>query len=119
MFLSGIMTHDKPNLSGVSGSPLFQSPPGKPGEFYFRKLFRFSLAISDNEIILLPSDTSLTHKHNTHRGRAMSSKKVKPLEVKKLDNDRMAVRFSDKPKKWIILDDPTFIQFVIYRMIDG
>jgi len=49
----------------------------------------------------------------------MSSKKVKPLEVKKLDNDRMAVRFSDKPKKWIILDDPTFIQFVIYRMIDG
>ncbi len=87
-------------------------------EFFFLKFFRITLAISDNEIILLPSDTSLAH--NTHTGgEAMSNKKVKPLEVKKLDNDRMAVRFSDKPKKWIILDDPTFIQFVIYRMIDG
>ena len=49
--------------NGLTGRTL---SPGKPGEFYFPKLFRFSLAISDNEIILHSSDTSLTH--NTHKG---------------------------------------------------
>jgi hypothetical protein len=42
---------------------------------FVTKIIENSLAISDNEIILLPSDTSLTHKHNTThtRGRTMST----------------------------------------------
>ena len=51
--------------SGLTGRTL--SPSQKEGGFYFLKLFRFSLAVSDNEIILLPSDTSLTQ-HTTHTG---------------------------------------------------
>jgi hypothetical protein len=47
-----------------------EDSPGKPGEFDFRKLFRFSLAISDNEIILRKSDTQ---QHNTHKGAAMNT----------------------------------------------
>ena len=39
------------------------SPSQKEGEFYFQKLCRTALAISDTDIIIRKSGT-----HNTHRG---------------------------------------------------
>ncbi len=41
---------------------------------------------------------------------------VKPLEVKKLENGTLAVRWSNSPKRWAIIEDETMIQYVIWRM---
>jgi hypothetical protein len=43
------------------GAMAEDSPSQKEGEFYFLKLFSSGLAISDTDIIIPPSDTSLTH----------------------------------------------------------
>jgi hypothetical protein len=47
------------------------------------------------------------------------AKAVRPLEVKKLDNGSLAVRWSNSPKKWAIVTDETMIQFVIFKMVQA
>jgi len=46
------------------------------------------------------------------------NKQVKPLEVKKLENGTIAVRFSNRPKRWVIVEDETMAQFIVFTMID-
>lgn len=44
---------------------------------------------------------------------------VRPLEVKKLENGSLAVRWSNEPKKWFVVEDKTMIQFIIFSMALG
>ena len=41
---------------------------------------------------------------------------IRPLEVKKVDENRIAVRWSNSPKKWVIVSDEIMIQYVVFRM---
>ena len=46
--------------------------------------------------------------------------KVKPIEVKKLANGDFAVRWSNKPKKWCLIQkqNEVMFQFIVMCMID-
>lgn len=44
---------------------------------------------------------------------------ARPLEVKKLDNGAFAVRWSNRPKEWFVVEDKTMIQFIIFSMALG
>ena len=46
-------------------------------------------------------------------------KPVRPLEIKKLENGSLAVRWSSSPKKWAIVTDATMIQYIVFRMVQG
>ena len=41
---------------------------------------------------------------------------AKPLEVKKLENGTIAVRWSDSPKKWSIVTDSVMARFIVFKM---
>lgn len=46
--------------------------------------------------------------------------KIKPLEVKKLENGNFAIRWSNTPKKWNVIkkEDQIMVEFLIFYMID-
>ena len=44
---------------------------------------------------------------------------ARPLEIKKLENGSLAVRWSNKPKKWFVVSDQTMIQFIVFSMALG
>jgi hypothetical protein len=47
------------------------------------------------------------------------NKKVKPLEVKKLEDGSLSVRWSTSPTEWATITDKVMIAFIIWRMVDG
>ena len=53
----------------------------------------------------------------TNTGNEKMTKAVRPLEVMKLENGSLAVRWSNSQKKWAIVTDETMIQFIIFSMI--
>ena len=44
---------------------------------------------------------------------------ARPLEIKKLENGSLAVRWSNKPKEWFIVSDQTLIHFIVFSMALG
>lgn len=43
---------------------------------------------------------------------------VRPLEVKKMENGSLAVRWNNSPKKWAIVTDETMIAFIVFSMLN-
>ena len=39
------------------------------------------------------------------------------LELKKLENGTIAVRWSNKPKRWTIIEDATMAAFILFFML--
>ena len=48
-----------------------------------------------------------------------TTERCRPLEVKKLEDGTLAVRFSNSPKRWVIIDDETLAAFVVWRMVNA
>ena len=48
-----------------------------------------------------------------------TAKTPRPLEVKKLENGTLAVRWSTSPKRWAIIEDETLAAFVIWRIVNA
>ncbi len=49
-------------------------------------------------------------------GHGESKMNVRALEIKKLEDGKIAVRWSNKPKKWVIIDDAVMAQFIVFSV---
>ena len=56
-------------------------------------------------------------KRNNERRKKTMTKTPTVLELKKLENGTIAVRWSNKPKRWTIIEDATIAAFILFFML--
>jgi hypothetical protein len=44
---------------------------------------------------------------------------LRPLEVKKLHGETLAVRWSNEPTRWRVVNDPTIAAYLVFWMAKG
>ena len=74
-------------------------------------------SITDTSNTTLVRCTKRNNERNNERRKKTMTKTPTVLELKKLENGTIAVRWSNKPKRWTIIEDATMAAFILFFML--